>query len=218
MERRRKMISRSESLKEFAPAMALVQREMPVIGFNAVNPYFKNKFTNFMELVRVAKPILAKHGFSVSQDESFTDDGQMYLRTVVLHSSDQWIASNVLLRFKETEIHDSQTYGKKLTFHKRYSYTAILNLVTAEDPDDDDGEAIRQKNEEPRHQVAQAVDQYRITKDQLEQLEYELKGHADIEKTVLTGMGKKSLKELPKEDYTAIFKRVRELIAVKENR
>ena len=216
------MSNRSESLTDFAPAMVLVQLEMPVIGFNAVNPGYRSKFTNMTELVRITKPILAKHGFTVNQGELFTDDGQMYLRTVVLHTSDQWIASNVLLRFKDAEFGDSQIYGRKLTYHKRYSYTAILNIVTAEDLDDDDGESVRQKNEELKQSlkpaIVQTLEQYRITKEQLEQLEYELKGHADIEKTVLGGMKKGSLKELPKEDYTAIFKRVRELIAVKENR
>jgi len=209
------MTNRSESLNEIFAALAKAQSEMGIAGHNTANPHFKSKFADLTELVRVSRPSLSKNGLSVIHQVLPDSQGDHYMHALLCHASGQFIETRIRLSPDKSDI---QSLGKYITYLKRYTYAAIVGVVTSDE--DDDGESLMQDSRKPISQAQAFARSFveTITKDQLEQLEYELKGHADIEKTVLSGMKRLSLKELPKEDYTAIFKRVRELIAVKENR
>lgn len=101
------------------------------------------RYADLAECMRAAQKPLSENKLAVTQ---IVCAG--CLRTMLLHESGQWIASNIQLG----QSSDIQGYGSQLTYLKRYSYCAILGLVA---DDDEDGNAacgnkIQQMNGQPQ--------------------------------------------------------------------
>lgn len=101
------------------------------------------RYADLAECMRAAQKPLAENKLAVTQ---IVCAG--FLRTMLLHESGQWIASNIQLG----QSSDIQGYGSQLTYLKRYSYCAILGLVA---DDDEDGNAacdnhIQQMSRQPQ--------------------------------------------------------------------
>jgi len=207
--------------KDINTAFAKAQGEFPSIGFNKENPYFKNKYADFDSIVRSVKPHLAKNGLSVTQQTILTEDGSTYLKTRLWHTSGQWIETRArVLPTKQ----DAQSYASALTYMKRYSYTALLNITTSDDSSDDDAERIMYDVRDTKAKGVAINTKYNpkeetlqvITKEQLEELEYELGEHDDIAEMVLDGLKIQSLADMPKSKFLVSAKRIREIKNARE--
>lgn len=119
----------------FTHAFLAMQAELPVIPKNAENPHFKSKFADLATIVEHTRPILFKHGFTVVQAPSISEDGQPTLKTEVRWIGGGSIQSEMLLCAAKQ---DPQAQGSAITYARRYAISAILGLVTEED---DDGNA-----------------------------------------------------------------------------
>jgi hypothetical protein len=84
----------------------------------------------------MARPILAKHGLSVTQLTNSPDEMKISIKTILLHISGEYIASVLIMKSKEPT---AQAVGSVITYGRRYSYMAILGLVASEEDDDGNG-------------------------------------------------------------------------------
>ena len=113
-------------------ALVKVQAELPIIQKTSVI-YGRQKYANFADIIRIARPILVKHGLCVTQ--SFLGD---ILITRLCHVSGQYIESNLKLPIpekvgeKQNILHET---GKAITYLSRYSFNAIVGIATDEDTD-----------------------------------------------------------------------------------
>lgn len=122
----------SEATNEFLTALVAMQAELPVIIKNAENPHFHSKFADLASIVQATRPILAKHGFAITQAPGYrAETGDPTLSTVLWHASGS-IRSDMLLCMAKN---DPQGQGSGITYARRYAYSAILGLVTEEDTD-----------------------------------------------------------------------------------
>lgn len=139
---------KSEQLNELATALAKAQAEMPAVPMNAVNPFLKNKYADLAEMIRVASPVLAKHGLSISQ-QPVSFEGQLVgVTTTLLHTSGQWIEDTISLPLGDEKGKSlAQVAGSIITYLRRYSYGAIVGLATDEDTD---GNAPSKNHEQPK--------------------------------------------------------------------
>lgn len=204
----------SAETKEIATALAKAQGEFPVIGMNRENPYFKNTYADLDIIVRSIRPALTKNGLSLTQQIQITEDGATILHTRLRHSSGQWIESrNRIVPAKN----DQQTYGSTLSYQKRYALTTLLGITTSSDVNDDDGEVAMAQSRDiiakgpsnkynPKDQSADTV-----SKEQLEELEYELSEVPDLAEEILDKMRIQSLADLPKSKYLISLQRIREI-------
>jgi hypothetical protein len=212
----RKPKHRSEEINELSTALAKAQSEMPTAGLNSENPYFKSSYADLSEIVRVSRPSLTKNGLSVTQQIITDDNGATMIHTVLMHSSGQWIETNMRVLPPKNDV---QALGSYLTYLRRYSYGALVGVVVTDDSDDDDGErAVATSREtfakgtalnakyDPKKQSSEV-----ITKEQLEELEYELSEYPDIAEQILEGFKLLSVADLPKEKYSASIRKVREI-------
>ena len=204
----------SEQTNDINGALAKAQGEFPRINVNQENPYFKSAFADLNAVVKAIRPALAKNGLSFTQQQKITPDGATILCTRIRHSSGQWIESRVRLIPPKN---DMQSYASTLTYMKRHSIMAILGITIDSDYSDDDAEiamvpqretfakgtAINRKYD-PREQSADVV-----TKEQLEELEYELSAYPDITEQVLNGLNLQSLADMPKSKYMISVERIR---------
>lgn len=131
----------SETIDELAGALSKAQGEFTAIPKGETNPFFKSKYAGLPDVVRVAAPVLARNGLSVSQFITTDELGLEVLRTYLLHSSGQYIWHDMKLHLGKL---DSQGQGSAVTYARRYSYMSVLGLVADED---DDGNRASHKGE-----------------------------------------------------------------------
>ena len=204
---------RSTEIKELAVALAKAQGEMPVAGLNKQNPYFKSSYADLTSIVSASRPSLAKYGLSVVQNILRNEDGQSILHTILLHSSGQYIESRMIINPPKIDI---QTVSSFTTYLKRMAYASLVGVVTGDE--DDDGEVAVAEHREVFAKGTALNTKYNpretgetITKEQLQELEYELAEYPDIAEDMLTKMQLQSIADLPKSKYHAAITRVREI-------
>ena len=206
----------SDNTKDINTALSKAQGEFPAIGYNKENPYFKNKYADMDSIVRAIKPMLLKNGLSITQQTVLTDTGATILKTKLRHNSGQWIETRA--RILPTKA-DAQSYASALTYMKRYSFMALLNITTTDDITDDDAERIMYDIRDTKAKGVALNTKYNpkeennevITRDQLIELEYELSDYDDIAEMVLDGLKIQSLADMPKSKYHAACVRIREI-------
>jgi hypothetical protein len=205
---------RSEYINELSSALAKAQAEMPTAGLRSENPYFKSSYADLAEIVRVSRPHLTKNGLSVTQQILTNEDGGTILHTVMMHASGQWIETCMRVIPPKNDI---QTLGSYITYLRRYSYAALVGVVAADE--DDDGEKAQAVHRETFAKGVAVNTKYNpreesnevVSRDQIDELEYELAEYPDICEMILDGLKIQSLADMPKTKYSASIRRVREI-------
>lgn len=128
----------SPEIGHLAEALAKAQADFPEISRNRevtvrtkAGSEYKFRYATLDTILSCTRRPMADSGLSLTQLIE-THDGHVVLKTVLLHSSGQWIMS-------ETPIPVSmgpQEFGSMLSYMRRYAISAILNLASQ---DDDDG-------------------------------------------------------------------------------
>ena len=123
---------KSEDIGELAKALAQVQGDIGAAKKDADNPFFKSKYADLPAVWDACREVLSKNGLAVSQLNTPAADGLLAVRTVLLHSSGQWLASVIELPAKKA---DPQAYGSAITYARRYALACIVGVVADEDDD-----------------------------------------------------------------------------------
>lgn len=79
----------------------------------------------------MARPILARHGLSITQPPTVRD-GQVIVLTRLMHASGQWQEEEIPVR---PESFGPQQIGSAITYLKRYAYCGMLGIASDEDDD-----------------------------------------------------------------------------------
>jgi hypothetical protein len=93
------------------------------------------------------RPILAKHTLSIIQ--TLERDGErLAMRTMLLHASGEWIATDVPLTVERT---GNQAMGSAITYARRYGLTSLLAIAADEDDDanEADGNEVKGATQRP---------------------------------------------------------------------
>lgn len=136
-------MNRSESINELATALAKAQGELRNPAFDSTNPHFKSKFASLAGVRDAITPVLVKHGLSVSQLPTNDHEGRPCVETMLMHSSGQWISSTLAVPVAKADAHGA---GSAITYARRYSLMAIVNVVG--DEDDDGNQAVHGRQQE----------------------------------------------------------------------
>ena len=126
-------------MEQLAKALASAQAEFGTVPQSGMNPFHKSKYSTIEDYVNAAKPILAKHGLSISQAPNLME-GQFVLTTILMHESGEHIVSNQPI-FAAKQ--DAQSMGSAITYARRYAYGAVLGMASGDF--DDDGNAAAAK-------------------------------------------------------------------------
>ena len=126
---------KSESLKELATALAKAQGEIKGALKDSANPFFKSKYADLSSVVDAIKVAFSKHGLSYIQMMEPSDQDEVRVSTMILHSSGEYINCGVLA-LPVSKV-DAQGYGSALTYARRYSLSSAVGVA----PEDDDGNA-----------------------------------------------------------------------------
>ena len=128
-------MNKSESIVNLSKALAAAQGEMPAIKFDSTNPFLKNKFASLGAVIDGTRPILAKHGFSVTHFP-FGEGGVIGVEVILMHNSGEWISNSVSMEIGEEKGKSSaQVAGSIITYLRRYTLASILGVYSDEDGD-----------------------------------------------------------------------------------
>jgi len=122
-------MQKSESITALAKALAKAQGEMENAGKKSVNPHFRSKYADLAEIINTVRPVLSKHGLSVTQFPSF--DGTLaHVETIIAHESGEWMSGTTSSPVQKS---DPQGIGSATTYLRRYSLAAVCNLAQEDD-------------------------------------------------------------------------------------
>jgi len=145
-------MKKSESVTKIFAALVKAQEELKNSFKSATNPHFKSKYSPLDEIINGIKPVLAKHGLAITQDIS-GDGDRVTISTLIMHESGEWIEQTGLT-IKPAKTDAQGTCGA-VTYGRRYSLQAALNISS---DDDDDGNEASKPAEKTKGDFGKAVE------------------------------------------------------------
>lgn len=132
---------------------------------------YNYKYAQLDQIINQVRPILAKHGLAVMQENTNDESGRYGVTTILLHESGESMQSSF---FGTAVKQDPQSIGSLLTYFRRYGLMSLLGLAG----EDDDGQAAMpqqnigpMKDERPTQPQIKAI--YAIMKSQGKQVNQE---------------------------------------------
>jgi len=145
-------MQKSDSITKLAGALVKAQAEVENVKKDSVNPHFRSNYSSLAAVCDAVLPVLNKHGLAVTQ-LSIPDNEMCILETMLIHESGEWLSGQMSVPLAKR---DPQGLGSALTYARRYSLLALLNVAS----EDDDANAAstpprNQQNQQPRQNAAQ---------------------------------------------------------------
>lgn len=123
----------SDKITTIAPALVKAINAIEGVKKASTNPHFKSKYANLEGVIEAAHDALVANGLAVMQGPGPLDGNALTLTTRIIHESGEWIETDFSLPMAKA---DPQAAGSALTYARRYSLMAMLNIPAI----DDDGE------------------------------------------------------------------------------
>jgi hypothetical protein len=111
---------------EFLQALSDLQNSITKVVKNTDNPYYKSKYADLNALFEQVKPLITDKGFVLIQ---VVRGSQLHTELVHLKTGESISGDMDLLTAKP----DMQQLGSAITYARRYSLLALLNIETADD-------------------------------------------------------------------------------------
>lgn len=128
-------------MSELYKALQEFWKITPLVKASKENPYFKSKYADYNDVVSETREDLEKCGLMVKQTVSHIDT-KTAIRTKLIHLESGEVLEDVAP--VESAPNNPQTQGSGITYMKRYSYIAMLDLLV---DIDDDGNLERKLKE-----------------------------------------------------------------------
>lgn len=128
------IVLKSESIGKLALALSKAQSKIIGAVKDSSNPYYKSKYANLESVMDAIRIPFAENELSYVQPVVVIDS-LPYLKTILMHSSGEYIESIYPLSVKD--INDAQKVGSSVSYARRYSLAAMAGVPQI----DDDAEA-----------------------------------------------------------------------------
>lgn len=116
---------------KLAEALAKAQAEFQPAEKDKVNPHFGSRFASLGSITKATRAALTKNGLAVSQHPGRTQTG-VTCESVLRHPGGETLSATAEVPFASV---NAQAYGSALTYARRYSYAALLQIEIDEDDD-----------------------------------------------------------------------------------
>lgn len=202
-------------------ALAKAKLEYKTVRFNRVNTFNKSVYSDLEMIFKATNAALSNHGLSFTQ-YPVDVDGTTFLDSILAHASGQELTcrNRLIIPGYTGAKSDNQRYGESLAYLKRQVAQAMLGVVACHDEEDNDDADVSESlfNNQSRKAMAgdetpasvdQGVLSERITKDQLEELHYELADYPKMTEALLRALEITRLADMPKAKYAAEMQRIR---------
>jgi len=121
----------SDSIVNISKALLEAQKKIGSAKKDAVNPFFHSNYADLGSVMDACKDALNEQGITVLQPVG-TDELGVYVETVLLHSSGEWISDKLNLAVKEQN--NPQAQGSAISYARRYGLQSMV-FIPSEDDD-----------------------------------------------------------------------------------
>jgi hypothetical protein len=128
----------SDSIKELATALAIVQGQLTFAKKDSKNPFFKSNYADLESVWDACRDLLSSNGLAIMQFPGQYIDGSMELTTIITHKSGEFISQTMSFPVVKP---DPQGSMATLTYMRRGALAAVVGVVQA----DDDGNSASEK-------------------------------------------------------------------------
>lgn len=188
-------MTKSEQINELATALSQAQGEFPVL--EKKSKAYNYNYADLAETLQATQEQLKKNGLAVSH-QILRCQGMDTLLTTLMHSSGQWISTEMPLIHKgDGKINPMQALGSAITYAKRYSIGCLLNLAADKEIDDD---AVKSQPA----LIDKKVKLPYITSEQLEAIESYLEDFPESRKDLLSRFKVKEVSEIPYDQFNYV--------------
>lgn len=125
------MIEQSESIKHLAVALAKSHLKIKNPTKDKAGMH-NSKYATLQACINITREILAENGLSIVQ-LPIKNEAESGITTMLLHESGEYIRASYTFKLGGS---NAQDLGKLISYLRRYSLMAVLN-ISAEDDDDD---------------------------------------------------------------------------------
>lgn len=122
----------SNTLIKIAPALLNAQKKIGSAKKDAKNPFFKSNYADLGSVMEACKDALNENGITVLQPVGTDEQGFVYVETILLHESGEFISDKMRIEMKEQN--NPQAQGSAITYARRYSLQSLV-FIPAEDDD-----------------------------------------------------------------------------------
>lgn len=140
--------SSSPELNKLFEALAKAQLAMRPAVLDMVNPHYNSKYASITSCQDSYREPLAANGLAILQ-QVYSDGQAFYIRSLLGHSSGQWIATTFKLI---VERQNMQGIGSAITYGRRYGVNSLIGVVDTED--DDGNQSLGGQKAQPAPQQA----------------------------------------------------------------
>lgn len=127
------MFQKSDSITKLIKAVFAVQAGLTPAIKGSRNPFFKSNYADLSACWEVVLPLLQANDLILMQIPGMVNNIPT-LNTTLMHTSGEWISDETPLMMDKQ---NAQGFGSAVTYTRRYSMSALLGLLSA----DDDGAA-----------------------------------------------------------------------------
>lgn len=128
---------------EFNQAMAKAMAEIPSFEKSKKVPKFKGgngyqfTYASFESINKLVKPIIAKHGLFITFMTDFQSDNHVMITAKITHKSGHSQETSMRFPFDPSGSKNQiQATGSAISYGKRYTMNALLNITTHDEDDD----------------------------------------------------------------------------------
>lgn len=151
-----KTLVESMSIKD--KLLEIQKRVGGVVGFDSINPHFKNKYASLETVLEKILPVANEVGLVITQKIGFVD-GFWCVRTLVMdNSSMEEMSCMPIINPKG----DAQGFGSALSYAKRYSLMSAFSMVGGKEDDDAEAASGRPAPQKSSTYQATDADKYRL--------------------------------------------------------
>ena len=123
----------SSNIGSITKALLAAQKQMGNAVKDAKNPFYRSSYADLNAVREACTPLLNANDIVVTQP-LIQKDGKSYLRTLLLHTSGEYLGSDVEIVCAKQN--DPQAQGSAISYARRYGLQSLMSLGAA----DDDGE------------------------------------------------------------------------------
>lgn len=152
----------------FTRALAALQAELPTIthtGQIKVRGVVQSTYAKYEDIDKVLRPLLVKHGFSLSFDTQTVENGINVYGTLS-HVEGYSKMAYIPLPFDTSgNKNNVQSVGSTISYGKRYVVGMLINLVTQGEDDDGQKGGVNTIDEEQQANIQALIDEVGADKD-----------------------------------------------------
>lgn len=198
-------MNQSESINELASSLAKAQGSIQGALKDSKNPHFKSNYADLASVWEACRKPLSENSLSISQIPA-TREGKHMLTTMLMHSSGQWIRSEMELPIQKP---GPQELGSCLSYCRRYALASMVGIYQT----DDDGNLAQRAAPES---ATVSIEGGNVNHIQVATIKSWLKTFPNTEDSLLRQYECENIEEIPSSAFDKIITGYKKLYAAKK--